>query len=253
MLVIRDEQIEIFEEILGFEYRMIRHLQQYFSLPSEMLGEGQIRKIIQYGAARAEDYGFPGSREKCVYISSMMLLGSDFDRDIQLSWAVQYLKDWTIKDSFKRSQKFYDIVLAYLEKVAGPKNEHFIRALVKIRDLNIRSLPESIAKNFDSSIYNLLTDIYPEKSKDQGKQVMDELIRRGRLSAREYGLTSYKNVCVYIGMMFILGSGFDDDFQFPWAYKVLNDKSLADQDAKAERLYKLAMKLLNRTLARTNS
>ncbi len=249
MLVIRNDQREIFQDILGFETATLEHLREFFPLPYEMLGEDQIRKIVQYGAERAEKYGFWGRREKCLYICAMMLLGSDFDKDFQLPWVPKLLKENHNRDSIERVELMYDEILVYLDRVAGLNNELMIRAMKKIREIRIQDLIESSNVSFELEIKNLLAEIYPEKSKYQGSSVMDELVQSGIKCSKEYGLTSYRSVVVYTTMMFMLGSRFDDDLQFPWAYRTLNDSSIKDQNLKTQRLYKIAMMLLNRSLA----
>jgi hypothetical protein len=253
MLVIRDEQLEIFGEILGFEAVMLEHLKESFSLPYEMLGKNQIRRIVQYGSEKAESYGFVGRQEKCIYINAMMLLGSDFDQDFQLPWMPKLLKENINKEPIERVEYVYSEILIYLEHVAGLKNKFMIRAIEKIREIKIQNLIQPSNISFESGINNLLAEIYPEKSKYQGSSVMNELIQNGIKKSKEYGLKSYRNVVVFTTMMFMLGSGFDDDLQFPWATKALNDKSIKDQNLRTQRLYKLAMMLLNRSLAQVNS
>jgi hypothetical protein len=48
--------------------------------------------------------------------------------------------------------------------------------------------------------------------------------------------------------MFLLGSGFDKDPQFPWAENVLNDKSIPDESTRVDRLYKEAMTFMEKWL-----
>lgn len=250
MLVIRNDQIKSFEKILSFEFAILQHCKKHFPLPYEMLGEDQFRKIIQYGITRAEKYDFEAYREKSLYVSIMLLLGSDFDEDFQLPWTQKILNDPAIKSSSDRIDCIYKETLVYIKQVAGPQNKFLVRAMEKIQEIKIQNLLLPSNVSLELEIYNLLSNIYPEKSKYQGSLVMNELIQTGIKNSKEYGLTSYRNVVVFTTMMLMLGSGFDDDLQFPWALKVLNDESIKDQNLKTLRLYKLAMMLLNRSLAR---
>jgi hypothetical protein len=250
MLVIRDDQIKIFEKVLSFEYTILQHCKKHFPLPYEMLGEDQIRKIIQYGVTRAEKYGFDAYREKSLYISIMLLLGSDFDLDFQLPWAQKILDDHSIKTPPDRIDCLYKETLVYIKQVAGLQNEFLVRAMEKIREIKIQNLLQPSNVSLELEVYKLLSNIYSEKSKYQGSSLMEELVQNGIKNSKEYGLTSYRNIVVFTTMMFMLGSHFDDDLQFPWAYRTLNDKSVKDQNQKTQRLYKLAMMLLNRSMAR---
>jgi hypothetical protein len=49
--------------------------------------------------------------------------------------------------------------------------------------------------------------------------------------------------------MFILGSGFDADPQFPWAAAILDDPSVGHPDQQAQRLHLAAMQHLEKWLA----
>ncbi len=253
MLVIRNDQIKTFEKILSFEFSILQHCRKHFPLPYEMLGEDQIRKIIQYGVIRAGKYDFDAYREKSLYVSIMLLLGSDFDEDFQLPWAQKILNEPLIKSSADRIDRLYKETLVYLKQVAGAENKFMIRAMERIREVKIQSLLQPSNVSLELGIYNLLSNIYPEKSKRQGSAVMNELIKTGIANSKKYALTSYRNIAVFTTMMFMLGSDFDSDLQFPWAYRALNDVAIKDQNMRTERLYKLAMMLLNRSLAQVNS
>jgi hypothetical protein len=215
MLVIRDDQLEIFGGILGFDFAMLRHCKRHFPLPYEMLGEDQIRKIVQYGSERAERYGFVGRQEKCIYISAMMLIGSDFDQDFQLPWVPKLLKENLNREPIERVEFMYDEILVYLDLVAGVKNKFMIRAMEKIQKIKTQDLIQPSNVSFESAIYKMLAEIYPEKNQYQGQSVMNELVRTGINKSKKYDLTSFRNVVVFTTMMFMLGSRFDDDLQFP--------------------------------------
>jgi hypothetical protein len=251
MLTIRNDQIQIFEKIIGFQNRMIAFCKEHFSLPYEMLGEDQIRNIIQYGMERAKRHGFEGPREMCIYISSMFLLGSDFDRDSQYPWVSKYLNQEEVPDPFLRVERLYDAILNYFDRVAGPENEIMLHALKKMQTVNFKTLSLAANKTKEQGIFELLTHIYPQKVQQHGRGNIEKLIQNGIQYANEYKITEYKNLYVYIGMMFFLCSGFDGDLQFPWASKILRDHSIQSENVKTEKLYRMAMILTNRILNQT--
>jgi hypothetical protein len=54
----------------------------------------------------------------------------------------------------------------------------------------------------------------------------------------EYGFTFRGPIRLFIEMMFMLGSHFDRDPQYPWAGDILRDSETADQMKRADRLFK---------------
>jgi hypothetical protein len=62
-------------------------------------------------------------------------------------------------------------------------------------------------------------------------------IRLGLSQASQYGLTDRGPVRFYIELMFVFGSYFDTDPQYPWATAVLKDAEAVDQTIRADRLF----------------
>lgn len=56
-------------------------------------------------------------------------------------------------------------------------------------------------------------------------------------------------MAIYTVLMFLLGSGFDTDEQFPWAAAVLEHGSIPDGAQRADRLYDEARGQLKKWLA----
>ncbi len=253
MLVIRDAQVKVFEAHIGFENRMLQHCHRFFPLPCKTLGDFQVRKIIQYGINKAGICDFKNKREQCIYISLMFLLGSDFDRDFQIPWAGRQLKDKTIKEPFKRIEHLYNYTLTYFNTIAGAGSELLIEALLRIRSYDLKSMSNWNHSDIKTNMSKLLEHLYPEKSRYQGPEIMGQVIDRGIDTAGQFGLTSDRNTVIFIVTMFLLGSYFYDDLQFPWANNSLYDDATPDQDKKADRLYKLAIAMLNRSLPESNN
>jgi len=74
-----------------FEDHMVTHLEQFFSLQAQELGEAKMREEIRYGIQRAMSYGMVTSRDICNYINLMFTCGRDFDTDPALAWAHEIL------------------------------------------------------------------------------------------------------------------------------------------------------------------
>ena len=70
-----------------------------------------------------------------------------------------------------------------------------------------------------------------------GEQTGRHVIRLGIDQAKRYGFTNRGPVRFYIEMMFMFGSYFDTDPQYPWTAEALNDPENTDQMIRADRLY----------------
>jgi hypothetical protein len=242
MLIIRQEQIKIFEQaaIKRFEDNLLKHVEEFFSLQCQILGEAQTRKVLRYGIEQAENYGFISERDVCLYINLMFMLGSDFDKDMQLPWVTTILKDEMITDSITRIDRLYDEAMDYLDQVAGVNNEHLQRVLFKIREEPIDNLKQLIRENFENDVIIQLRTLWLQKCKNMGETLLRRLIQEGIKAAKSYHITNERNVAIYIGFMFVRGSAFDKEPQIPWVTTILNDDSIKDQTTKIDLLYKRA-------------
>ena len=100
----------VFEQaaLKRFEDEMLEHIKTYFPNHWRIIGETQLRKVIQYSVSQAEQYGLTTQREVCLYLNLMLLLGSDFDTDVQLPWAEEVLMDEMIIDPYVRIERLYE-------------------------------------------------------------------------------------------------------------------------------------------------
>lgn len=139
MLKIQEEQYEELGKITlkSFEDSMVEHIKEIFPEQYEILGEPAIRCVIQYGVEQAENYEFITERDVCLYINTMFMLGGNFDTDLQLPWAADILKDETITDSVARVDALCEKTLEYLDRVAGPNEGYYNRALLSLREVPV--------------------------------------------------------------------------------------------------------------------
>ena len=82
-----------------------------------------------------------------------------------------------------------------------------------------------------------------------GGATLQQLVQIGIESAQDYNITGERGIVIYTGLMLMIGSGFDQDPQFPWAGDVLQDGAIRDQAARVGRLYDEAMALLEKCAA----
>ncbi len=67
-----------------------------------------------------------------------------------------------------------------------------------------------------------------------------DTIRYGYSRAKKYDFFTQRNVCLYLNNMFVLGSNFDTDPQYPWANFILNDKNIKNPQNRIDKLSKKA-------------
>lgn len=125
MLTIRKEQMAVFADavIKDFEGRMLAHLREHFPRQYEGVGEAGAREMIRYGIERAAAYDIREERDVCRYIDLMMVLGRDFDRDLQ--WARALLVIHRLESPGYRVQRLCEealIALGNQSREAGEPN-----------------------------------------------------------------------------------------------------------------------------------
>lgn len=252
MLKIRKEQYEEMGKISlkRFEDSMVEHIREFFPEQYDALGESVVRKVIEYGVDRAEAHGFETEPDVNMYIDLMLLLGSNFDTDPQLPWAAEdeSIEDESMAESVGQVEKLYDQTIEYLDRIEGPEDEYLVKALDEVGEISFEDLPLNRSEDIENKTISLLRRIWPEKCRALGTSALNNLIRYGTESAQRYQITGQRGVALYTVLMFMLGSGFDTDPQFPWAATVLKDESIINEAARIDQLYKEAIAFLDEWL-----
>jgi hypothetical protein len=76
-----------------------------------------------------------------------------------------------------------------------------------------------------------------------------EAVHYGTARAATYGMTSERDVCKYVDLMFALGRDFDTDPRFDWAQPILADPSLPSPGARINLLYDAALARIREAVA----
>jgi len=250
MLHIRKEQYRELGKISlkRFEDEMVAHIKKFFPKYYKVYGEALVRKVIQYGVERAEKHGFETKRDTPLFIDLMLLLGSHFDEDIQYPWVAKVLDDKFITKPIARADELYDTAIRFLDETAGKKNEYFVGALLRIREISLEDVSNKPSPDVTSRLAGLLRDIWPQKVNKLGRYITDQLIELAIQFAQKYNITSEQGLTVISVLMFMLGSGFDSDPQFPWVARVLNDETSTSPIEKTNQLYKEATAFMGKWL-----
>lgn len=245
MLQIRAKQIEVFESTgaAHFALRMVRHLKEAFPKHCGFLNEDAIHEVVRYGIEQGRLYGFTRQSPVNLFIDLTLLLGRFFHTDIQMPWASAILTDESFKDELTKAQRLHAAAIEYLNTVSGRDNEYIDAAQRRLLYEPIDIKTGSV-EYFTNDALVRLKRIWPEKYDWVGEKKLRSLIQQGISAARAYNIKSETGVLVYIGVMYMLGSGFDRDPLFSWAHRVLDDREERDQAARAKRLHSEAINYL---------
>lgn len=251
MLTIRKDQRPAFRAAMrkNFESDMVAQLREDFPEDCEVLGEDQVRRVIDLGVDRAAAHGFETRGDVCDYIVMMFIIGSYFDEDPQLPWAAEVLRDEGEAGPSATMEALYARANEYLGRVAGEDGEYYRKALLRARRMTFESLARPGSGNMSHEIRPFLRRLYPEKHGELADSSLRRMGNLGQASATRYGIGTPEGTLVYVALMFMLGSHFDRDPQHPWAGEVLQDRATTSADLKARRLQEAAMARLAQSRA----
>ncbi len=185
-------------------------------------GPEQIRKLVAGAIDRATGFGFQAEAQVSLFVALCFILGSDFDRDPQIAWAGEMLRDAGVRNLALRMNGLYDRMLEYLEETAGERCELVVRAMIRLRDWELASAPACDA-DWERNMLELLRKLYPQKFEAQGEEANRSLLRESLGKCAVYQLRSPEGRALFSILMFMLGSGFDHDPLHPWAARVLGE------------------------------
>ena len=108
---------------------------------------------------------------------------------------------------------------------------------MKIRAQQMDELKRAALRRFEDEMVQHMKEFSPRHCEVIGEPGVREVIRLGMQRAREHGLTNRGAVRFYIEMMFMFGSDFDTDPQYPWAAEALDAERTPNQNERADRLH----------------
>ena len=259
MLRIRSEQIEVFAspDTPRFESSSIIHIKHAFPKHFSVLNESGAQAVVNHGRSRARRYGLNDAGAVLLYIDLTLLLGRNFDEDIQLPWAAAILNDQSLPGHARldvvqpqplvKAVRLHEYAMAYLDEVSGIENEHIDAAQRRLLDQPF-SVDAHGGEGFQQEALRRLSTIWPEKCNYLGPDTMLTLVRYGIERMQHYDIATPVGAFLGIVTMYMLGTGFDQDPLFPWAGRILNDKALRPSE-RTERLYEEGVTYLKRWCA----
>jgi hypothetical protein len=113
--------------------------------------------------------------------------------------------------------------------------------MLVIRKSQLDALSIAHRTSFDNRMLAHLKKFFPAQYDGLGEERAIEAVHYGIARAATYGITSERDVCKYVDLMFALGRDFDTDPRFDWAQPILTDPNLPDPSARIELLYDAAL------------
>lgn len=107
--------------------------------------------------------------------------------------------------------------------------------MLKIRRAQLEVFEQAALKKFEDDMVVHSKEFSPKLSQVLGDEQLRVAIRQAISRARTHGLTNRGPVRLFIDMMFLFGSAFDTDPQYPWAARIL--RSSEDQMQRADWLH----------------
>lgn len=249
MLVFTPDQLQK----LGLEIwenELLVELRAFAPRLSEIREVDCFRETIRLGSERAASHGFELRGPIRFYLQTMLCLGSHFDEDPQLPQLRLALED-DGRAEMERSRALFAAVDDYLEGVHGPRNQHAIAALARLRDSTTlwggEPRPGS-HKELEVSMLVSMGEIFPQKAERVGHATLSRVIEHATKLARLHELEEIEGTRVLCGLVFALGWGIDRDPMYPWVRAMLLRRNRnADYD-RAQHLARQARIYLSATL-----
>ncbi len=115
-----------------------------------------------------------------------------------------------------------------------------------IREEQMEIFEQVALRNFENDMIDHLKDFSPDHCRVLKNDGVRKVIQLGVEKAETYGFTDRGPVKFYVEMMFMLGSYFDTDPQYPWAGRILTDEAIEQQTERADRLFDHSMDVVEK-------
>jgi len=251
MLTIRDAQMKVFggEVQSRFEADLVAFLLTHYPRESRQAGgERPLGVFVRQGITAAARFGFTTRREVRIFVNLMMMLGADFSDDFQIPWAVAGLAPEAFPDPTLRCEQLFREALSYLETIAGKHGELIVRAMVRVRTLDLQTVPTMTGEAWASEVCAIWKRLYPEKFNFQGQPICLTLIEYAIPRAQAYGMSDPVGRFVHATLLFFLGIGYDRDPLHPWAGAILRDSAIPPGPTRGQRLHAAALEHVEQSL-----
>lgn len=97
--------------------------------------------------------------------------------------------------------------------------------MLRVRRSQTLALKHVEAAKFEEDLVEHVREFFPEHYHLMGDGVTRRVINYVAGRAQGYGLTTQREICLYLTVALLIGSNFDDDLLLPWAHQILTDTS----------------------------
>lgn len=119
--------------------------------------------------------------------------------------------------------------------------------MLVIREAQLNAFEQEGIRRFENRAADLLEEFFPLHCATLGRSAVLDVVRYGMERAGRHGLDSQRGVTMYLGVMFQLGSHFDEDPQVPWAAAILSDEASPSPLTAIRRVHERALDFLDQT------
>jgi len=117
--------------------------------------------------------------------------------------------------------------------------------MLQLRQEQLDAFESIEATFFPARMQAHLVEYFPRHAALLGESGCRDVIRNGIDSARSHGFTRQAPAALLIDLSLLLGRGFDNDVQLPWAAHILADTGYTEDIPRAQRLHAVAMDYLD--------
>jgi len=244
MLRIRDEQVLSLRKSLkeDVEDELFEDVKRYFKERYSYLGDAQTRAAVRHGMERAAHHDFTSLRGVALYVTLTFVVGGHFDQNPLYPWAQKNLIEDRNLVETTRTHRFYNALRRYARSVrdeTGTYNEPILR-------YPEASLPPYSSKQtVEEYLVEQIRAIAPMHFDEAGEGLVDDLVHLAMERARTIGILSASGLAIYVPLSFLLGIGFDEDPQFPWASEARIPRPDDGPESIAMRLHTAAIAFRN--------
>lgn len=109
--------------------------------------------------------------------------------------------------------------------------------MLVMRKVQLEVLGESARRRFEERLGAHLRRFFPRPCEVLGQEGLRQVCREGIERAQSYGMTSERDLCKFLSLVFVFGRDFDREQ--PWAAEILRLGSVPSR--RMERLYAAAL------------
>ena len=113
--------------------------------------------------------------------------------------------------------------------------------MLTIRKEQVQALSRVTIQEFEKDMLQHLMQFFPDESAAMGDKALRAHIRHAIARAKEYGVTSERDLCKYLNLTMVYGRNFDTDRELEWMRDFLTDADVPDPSERMSRLYAEAL------------